>query len=83
MSLSLYRTRLRSCCCGLIPDDDATIKDLIPALNKGWIRKVNKQLAEGEKGFKLDVFLWQWSNVSGKSETNILLIRFFDATNKR
>jgi hypothetical protein len=29
------------------------------------------------------VFLWQWSNVSGKSETNILLIRFFDATNKR
>jgi hypothetical protein len=62
----------------LIPDDDATIKDLIPALNRGWIKSVNKHLSEGKAGFKLDVFLWQWNNVSGKSETNILLIRFFE-----
>jgi hypothetical protein len=66
------------CCCGLIPDDDATIKDLIPVLNGGWIKNVNKRLSDGNAGFKLDVFLWQWHNVSGKSETNILLIRFFE-----
>lgn len=27
--------------------------------------------------FKVDVFLWNWQNASGKAETNIILIRFF------
>ncbi|KAG7337233.1 hypothetical protein IV203_036301 [Nitzschia inconspicua] len=29
------------------------------------------------RGIKIDVFLWSWQNASGKSETNIMLIRFF------
>lgn len=90
-----------TCCCGLLRDDDATIKGIVPLLNKGWIRQVNKEIlahvAEQEKQrqqdedagddddddatpvtkFKLDAFLWQWHNATGKSETNILLIRFF------
>ena len=27
--------------------------------------------------FKVDVFLWNWQNASGKAETNIILVRFF------
>ena len=27
--------------------------------------------------FKVDAFLWNWQNASGKAETNIILIRFF------
>jgi hypothetical protein len=27
--------------------------------------------------FKVDFFLWNWQNASGKAETNIILVRFF------
>jgi hypothetical protein len=27
--------------------------------------------------FKIDFFLWNWQNASGKAETNIILVRFF------
>ena len=27
--------------------------------------------------FKIDIFLWNWQNASGKAETNIILVRFF------
>jgi len=69
-----------TCCCGLLNDDDSTIKALAPALNKGWIKHINKKLHAKQKGFKLDAFVWQWHNATGKSETNILLIRFFKTT---
>lgn len=67
------------CCCGIMPDPDETLKKaIIPQLNKGWIRDVNTRLRDDRAGFKLNAYLWQWHNASGKSETNILLIRFFE-----
>lgn len=68
----------QTCCCGWIPDDDGTIKGLVPALNRHWVKEVNKKLMHDGKGFRIDVFLWQWHNATGKSETNIILIRFFE-----
>jgi len=68
-----------TCCCGALPDDDETIKCLVPALNKGWVKRTNTRLLDEQKHFTLDVFLWQWHNATGKSETNILLIRFFSS----
>jgi hypothetical protein len=72
-----------TCCCGLIPDDDSTIKDLGPVLTRGWIKSVNKRLAKREEKFKIDVFVWNWHNPTGKAETNILLIRFLDRSIKQ
>ena len=66
-----------TCCCGLIQNDDKTIKNLVPSLNNGWIKATNQKLAGENMGFKLDVFIWTWHNAVGKAETNILLIRFF------
>ncbi|GKY96365.1 hypothetical protein MPSEU_000596100 [Mayamaea pseudoterrestris] len=63
-------------CCGLVADDDATLRTLVPHLNETWIVTVNERLSRENAGFQLDVFLWNWSNVMGKSQTNILLIRF-------
>lgn len=67
-----------TCCCGIIPDDDSTIKELARILKRGWIKSVNKRLAQREEKFKIDVFVWNWHNATGKAETNILLIRFLD-----
>jgi hypothetical protein len=63
------------CCCGLLQDEDASIKQYVNLLNEGWIRSANKKL--GPRGVKIDSFLWNWQNASGKAETNIMLIRFF------
>ena len=63
------------CCCGLLQDEDASIKQYVTLLNDGWIRSANKKL--GPRGVKIDSFLWNWQNASGKAETNIMLIRFF------
>jgi hypothetical protein len=63
-------------CCGLIPDDDKTIMKIAKTMNKHWAKTINAQLIE--EGFKVDVFVWCWNNASGKAETNVLLIRFFD-----
>jgi len=67
-----------TCCCGLIPNDDETIKDIVSHLNKGWIRSINQRLLRENKGFKLDLYIWNWHNATGKAETNILLIRFYE-----
>ena len=70
-----------NCCCGLIKDTDATIRDFVPLLNDGWAKSASKQLMT--KGLKVDIFLWNWQNASGKAETNILLIRFFELSSYR
>eukprot|EP00545_Synedropsis_sp_CCMP1620_P013016 CAMPEP_0119013604 /NCGR_PEP_ID=MMETSP1176-20130426/8561_1 /TAXON_ID=265551 /ORGANISM="Synedropsis recta cf, Strain CCMP1620" /LENGTH=167 /DNA_ID=CAMNT_0006966707 /DNA_START=99 /DNA_END=602 /DNA_ORIENTATION=+ len=62
------------CCCGLIRDDPKTIKRLGPHMNETWVEDANKKLKD--KGFKVDCFVWSWNNISGASETIVLLIRF-------
>jgi hypothetical protein len=64
------------CCCGLVLDPDATKKQYVRQLNDTWVKNVaNKQLST--RGYKVDTFVWNWQNASGKSETNIVLIRFY------
>ena len=69
------------CCCGLVVDEDATIKRFVDRLNNGWCKKANKVLQD--KGFKVDCFVWNWQNAGGKAETNLLLIRFFELSSYR
>ena len=69
------------CCCGLMISNDETVKESVKTLNGGWCPKVNERLLE--RGFKIDCFLWHWPNPSGKAETNILLIRFFELSSYR
>jgi hypothetical protein len=65
------------CCCGLSQSDSSsTIKQYVTLLNDGWVKYANKKLVS--RGFKIDAFHWNWQNNTGKSETNILLIRFFE-----
>jgi hypothetical protein len=65
-----------ACCCGLMHDADASIKEYVKLLNEKWVKTVaNKKLQP--RGMKIDIFLWNWQNASGKAETNIMLIRFF------
>ncbi len=64
-----------SCCCGLMHDADASIKEYVKLLNEGWVKTANKMLLT--RYFKIDIFLWNWQNASGKAETNVMLIRFF------
>ena len=64
-------------CCGLVTDDDKTLHKLVPHLTRVWIPKVNEQLlAASSSNIRLDLYVWSWHNAMGKSETNILLIRF-------
>jgi len=63
-------------CCGVITNQDKTIRKNVHALNEGWIKSVNARLAV--KGFKLSVFVWQWTNMTGKAETVIPMIRFHE-----
>jgi hypothetical protein len=65
-------------CCGLVPDLEETKKSLVTYLNKTWVKHANEQLESSNN--KVDVFLWVWHNISGKSETRIILIRFHDTT---
>lgn len=67
-----------TCCCGLMTDNDETIKSMVPALNEGFFKRTNEKLARKGKHIRLDAFLWKWHNATGKAETNILLIRFFE-----
>ncbi|KAL7571055.1 hypothetical protein ACA910_003771 [Epithemia clementina (nom. ined.)] len=66
-------------CCGLLPDDDQTIRDIQQKLTKGWIKALNQILRSERKDFLMDVFIWQWHNATGKSLTLILLIRFLES----
>ena len=63
-------------CCGLVPNNDKTLLKLVPHLNRVWVPKVNEQLVAHNAPMTLDVYVWSWHNAMGKSETNILLIRF-------
>jgi hypothetical protein len=67
-----------TCCCGLLKDDDETKKTLVKQLNGDWAKETNEKLAPYDT--KVDVFLWHWSNISGKSESRVILIRFHDTT---
>ena len=64
-----------ACCCGMIHDVDASVKEYVKLLNDKWVKEANRKLQP--RGVKIDIFLWNWQNASGKAETNIMLIRFF------
>lgn len=65
------------CCCGLSQSDiSSSIKQYVTLLNDGWVKHANKKLKT--RGFKIDAFYWSWQNTSGKSQTSVLLIRFFE-----
>jgi hypothetical protein len=72
---------IEMCCCGMLQDADGTIKECVPILNENWVKAANRKLLE--RGMKIDMFLWNWQNASGKAETNILLIRFFELSSYR
>lgn len=65
-------------CCGMVTNKDKTMKELVPVLNDGWVKTLNEKLIQANRNFQVDTFLWNWSNATGKAETNILLIRFFE-----
>lgn len=67
-----------TCCFGIIQNDQKTIKQMVPHLNETWVKEANSKLEE--KGFKLDCYIWTWSNISGASESTVLMIRFFQLT---
>ena len=71
------------CCCGFMNDHDATKRRFVKLLNEEWCKQVNKKLLKNNRGVKVDVFLWHWQNASGKSETNIIMIRFFELSTNR
>ena len=60
---------------GLLPDGDATIKHNVPKMNDTWVKSVNETYF-APKGYYLSLFVWHWSNATGKSETVIPMIRF-------
>mmetsp|Transcript_10662 Transcript_10662/g.25667 ORF Transcript_10662/g.25667 Transcript_10662/m.25667 type:complete len:276 (-) Transcript_10662:187-1014(-) len=65
------------CCCGLSQSDNASmIKQCVVLLNDGWVKHANSKIKT--RGFKIDAFLWNWQNSSGKTSANILLLRFFE-----
>eukprot|EP00567_Pseudictyota_dubia_P018841 CAMPEP_0197433820 /NCGR_PEP_ID=MMETSP1175-20131217/1631_1 /TAXON_ID=1003142 /ORGANISM="Triceratium dubium, Strain CCMP147" /LENGTH=305 /DNA_ID=CAMNT_0042962321 /DNA_START=403 /DNA_END=1320 /DNA_ORIENTATION=+ len=63
-------------CCGLMRDEDKTVRDLVPHLNQVWSEHASERMESA--GFSVDCFLWSWRNLQGKSETLVLLVRFFD-----
>lgn len=62
-------------CCGMITDDHATIRNVVPLLNDGWAKTVTEKYFES-KGYRISCFVWTWSNVTGAAENVVLLIRF-------
>jgi hypothetical protein len=69
-------------CCGYVNDYDNTIKKNVPTLNNTWVKKVNDEKFAKE-GFRISLFVWSWSNVTGKAETVIPMIRFHSLSIKR
>jgi hypothetical protein len=61
-------------CCGLLRDQDQTIRELATLLNKGWAKSINKKIKD--RGFKISSFAWSWQNALGKAQTTVLLLRF-------
>ena len=71
---------VESSCCSLRDDVNMT-RDLVLYLNEHWVPAVNKKLRK--KGFFVDAFLWSWNNISGMATTDILLIRFHEASDRK
>mmetsp|Transcript_16723 Transcript_16723/g.30283 ORF Transcript_16723/g.30283 Transcript_16723/m.30283 type:complete len:160 (+) Transcript_16723:144-623(+) len=67
-----------TCFCGLVTDGEGTKKTLVKELNKTWAKEANEKLASFDT--KVDLFIWHWSNISGKSQSKVILIRFHDTT---
>ena len=63
-----------TCLCGLVQDDEKTVRHVMPVLNQ-WADTVNKEELR-DTGFRIDCFLWTWNNASGKAKSNIVLVRF-------
>lgn len=72
-----------TCCCGFMSDDDATKRNYVELLNNSWCKQATKKLNQAGHAFKVDTFLWNWQNASGKSESNIIMIRFFELSTNR
>jgi hypothetical protein len=72
-----------TCCCGFMSDDDATKRNYVELLNNDWCKRASKKLNQAGHAFKVDTFLWNWQNASGKSESNIIMIRFFELSLNR
>lgn len=68
-----------SFCCGLLPDQDEWIKNIQKQLTKGWVKATNQKLRSERKEFFIDVYIWNWHNATGKSVTNIILVRFHES----
>jgi hypothetical protein len=68
-------------CCGMVNDQDTTIKNWVTLLNAGWCKKVNEQIKD--LGYKISCFVWSWSNASGKAETVVMMIRFHSLNTSR
>lgn len=62
-------------CCGLVEEQDKTIKQNAKLLKEGWVKTVNETVLQ-EKGFRISFYVWKWNNISGKAETVIPMIRF-------
>ena len=62
-------------CCGMVTNEDKTIKHNAHILNKGWVKSTNEKILE-TKGFRISIYVWRWSNISGKAETVVPMIRF-------
>jgi hypothetical protein len=73
---------VQSKCCGLIEDMDGTIQHHVPLLNHGWVKQVNDEKFSKE-GYRMSMFVWSWSNPTGKSQTVIPMIRFHSLHIKR
>lgn len=71
------------CCCGLMRDQESTKRRFVELLNEDWVKQANKKLLKNNRGVKLDAFLWNWQNASGKAETNIILLRFYELSSYR
>lgn len=63
-------------CCGLVQDYDLTVKHNVPVMNKKWATAISEKPEWKEKSYWIDLFVWHWSNPTGKAETVILMIRF-------
>ena len=63
-------------CCGLIRDDDTTIKHNIPIMNKKWTKAINDKPEWKNTDYYISLFVWKWSNPTGKAETVIPMVRF-------
>jgi hypothetical protein len=72
---------LETSCCGLMQNDDVTMQKLVPTLNKGWVKGINKKIKY--RGYKISCFLWSWNNPIGKAKTVVMMVRFHSLTSNR